>query len=1117
MSLELIPNKARLSIKTKVYQPWGECMYRGSSAATIQSKKKTWMRMIFGIVVVTLLAACTNDVAAQGPSVARPQIPYSLPVVLPLPKNSPSEDPAAPYTPLVIKLIKQLEPHSPPTLRELENASALLSTQGGTYAHPKGANSTCHNLANVVVESVTTPRIMPLCFSDGIGLNVVSGPNVGKATGLPSMLMLASSFDRQLANAVGQLEGREGRNLMVTGLLGPQADTDVFLNWGRGHHTPGEDPFLNGEISAAQINGIQGQGLMAQVKHFAAYYGSDGKFTDLQDQALHEILLTPYEVALKEGGASSIMCSYQRFRDASPYLPKEENSLTQPSPFPGPSTKTWPLNEAHFACENPLILNYVLRRLWKSNAFLATDYGAAHSTHGFLQGDDREDPTATYLAGTNPEGSVGGKGHNDLGIDATSSTCADAVGKMIPCNETGAVHISGIPGPDCPATGCGLAQAVANGTIPLSVFNQALARVLYQEERFGFIGCDNASSNCRNPGGIGGDRSGLAPLSDGRTSGLPELGTKDGDAAISEKAAEEGGVLLKNENHTLPITIADLKAGIAVSGAGAEYLVANPNNEGAPGFADRNAINPLQQLKSLGGMPSAFTYTPANSPTGQPVSCLVLSSLPSSGATPAVVRGNTCTAESGLQRSSGTSIETVANDRIDKQVDYSSVSSGGRLAGGKIYRWDGWIYVPTVDTYTFRIQHSDAIPDGKISFTLDSSRKTLVDAASFYQGQWYGNMSVVVSPTNSGYIEGGLRNRQCANSLTERPRSEEPIVRCDESPSVGWHKVTLTLDSTGLASNSELSFRFAYSRTNGDIADAAAAAEGKALALVFVDDQSRNTVPNTEKLSSLNPVQIKLIKAVAAKNPNTVVVINTGTPFIVKEWINDVNVKAVLNMWQTGQEGGTATARLLLGLANPSGHTTMTWPKENTDTIYGYNQPTALYPGDTPGLHPERLKGIGEGPSKETQGIYSGYRYYDALDLPVQFPFGFGLSYTSFKFSALKLRPNKDGSLTVNFDLTNTGSVAGAAVPQVYVGPGPAVSGVQQAVRSLRGFDRVYLEPGQVKHMTIVLDARSFQYWSETGQRWITNRGRRTIFVGEADATKYLPLSTSVIIVKTRL
>ena len=126
----------------------------------------------------------------------------------------------------------------------------------GTYAHPEGSNPTCHNLANVNVKTLTTPRIMPLCFSDGLGINVDSGPNIGDTTGLPSMLTLASTFDRELANAMGQVEGREGRNLMVTGLLGPQADTDVFINWQRGHHTSGEDPFLNGIMSAAQINGV---------------------------------------------------------------------------------------------------------------------------------------------------------------------------------------------------------------------------------------------------------------------------------------------------------------------------------------------------------------------------------------------------------------------------------------------------------------------------------------------------------------------------------------------------------------------------------------------------------------------------------------------------------------------------------------------------------------------------------------------------------------------------------------------------------------------------------------------------------------------------------------------
>lgn len=1026
--------------------------------------------------------------------------------MLPPAKTSPTDDAAAPYTPTVVNLIKQLEPHNPPTRAELAVAAALLTTHGGTYAHPEGSNPTCHNLANVSVKLATTPRIMPLCFSDGLGINVDSGPNIGRTTGLPSMLTLASSFDRELANAMGQVEGREGRNLMVTGLLGPQADTDVFVNWQRGHHTSGEDPFLNGVLSAAQINGIQGQGLMSQVKHYAVYYGAGGSYTDVQDQALHEMLLTPYELALKDGGASSIMCSYQKFRDRSPYLNKSVDGLAQPSPFAGASTETWRLNEVHYACENPLLLNYALRTLWGSMAFVASDYGGVHSSNGFLQGDDREDPTGTYFGSTNPEG---GDGNSDLGLDLSSATCADTTGKKISCSDASAVHVAGIPGLGCPATGCGVVDAVANGSLPLPLFNQALARVLYQEERFGMLGCDNGAVDCKNPGGMGSDRSGLAPLREGAKTGSAELGTKNGDAAIAERVAEEGVVLLKNEHQTLPIQADDLKKGIAISGPGAEYLVANPNNEGSSGFADRNAVNPLQQLRALSGKPGAFSYTPANSPTGQPVSCDVLNSDASLDVPPSSIRGTACDAHSGLQRFSGSNVDGLAKDQVDQKLDYSSVSSNGQLTGGKAYKWEGWIYVPIKDSYVFRVQHSPSIPDANVSFALDNRLKTLVDSESFYQGSWYGNQPVVVSPTNAGYIEGGLRNRQCMLPLEKNARGPRRVVACAQSPSVGWHRVTLTVDAAGVSADSKVSFRFAVSRMNGDIADAAADAEGKALALVFVDDQGRNTVPNMPELSSLSTEQVQLIKAVAARNPNTVVVVNTGTPFIVKEWIDDPNVKAVLNLWQTGQEGGTAAARLLLGQANPSGHLTITWPKNNNDTIEGYNQLSGLYPGDTAGLHQERV-GAGDSPSVESQGIYSGYRYYDKLNVPVQFPFGYGLSYTSFKFADLKVSAKRDGTVDVSFNVQNTGHEAGTAVAQVYVGPGPAVEGVQQAVRSLRGFDRVSLEPGLKKQLTITLERRSFQYWSERKQQWVTNPGNRTIWVGEADATSLLPLSDTV-------
>lgn len=899
------------------------------------------MRLAFGALALTSVVAWPQVNQAHSSTVQK-AVPYALPVVLPAPVSSPGIDPAAPYTSTVQKLIAQLEPSNPPTLDELKSAAHFLVTENG-------ANGTCHNLANVVSPLKTTPRIMPQCFSDGLFINVISGPNKGKTSGMSSLLLLSSSFDLDLANAMGQLEGREGRNLMVTGLLGPQADTDLFINWARGHQTPGEDPFLNGEITAAEVNGIQGQGLMSQVKHFAGYNGADDHYqNDIQDQAFHEILMPPYEIALSKGGASSLMCAYSLIRDRGSNLDHSVESLTSPGPYGTAAAMTWSLNEAHYACENPFLLTYTLRDLWKFKGFVGSDYGAVHSTSGFLQADTREDPSSTYFGVTNPKG--------EQRIDATGSNCADAGGKPESCTAPGAVHVAGIPGAGCPAMGCGLAEAVNRGLVPLSVFNQALARVLYQEERFDMLGCDNASANCANPGGIDGDRSGTAPLKDGPTSGTPILGTKYGDAAIVEKVAEEGGILFKNEKRALPIASADLQGGIAISGGGAEYLIANPNNESSAGFSDRNAINPLQQLEALSGNASAFIYTPAGAPTGIPVSCGMLTSAPVNGPAPSEPPSVTCCAVSGLQRFTRIDSSKLHADEVDGTLDYTAVSREGQLSGGRVYRWEGWLYVPEVDRYAFRVQHSSDADDAKVTFSLDGEERTLGDAIPFYHGQYYGAKGVDVSLTNAGYTEGGLNNMQCAIPVKTMVASvpgppagntggtgghAKTVVPCAETPAIGWHKIVLTYDTTDLSTESKVSFRFAISRMHGDIEAAAAASEGRAMAIVFVNDEGRHVTPDGS-VSSVPEEQIQLINAVAEKNPNTVVVLNTGTPIVLKEWIDNLNVKAVLNMWQAGQEGGTATARLLLGQANPSGHSPMTWPLNSTDTIAGYSQPRGL-------------------------------------------------------------------------------------------------------------------------------------------------------------------------------
>jgi beta-glucosidase len=206
--------------------------------------------------------------------------------------------------------------------------------------------------------------------------------------------------------------------------------------------------------------------------------------------------------------------------------------------------------------------------------------------------------------------------------------------------------------------------------------------------------------------------------------------------------------------------------------------------------------------------------------------------------------------------------------------------------------------------------------------------------------------------------------------------------------------------------------------------------------------------------------QDDLIEAVAAANPRTIVVLNTGGP-LEMPWKN--RVRAVLEMWYPGQEGGWATAKLLLGLANPSGKLPVTFPAKLADAPSG---------GDY------------------AEGIAVGYRWYDQRRIQPLFPFGHGLSYTRFEYSDLAVT-DRDVSVTVR----NTGTRAGAEVVQVYLGPA-ANAPVPMAPQALAGFERVDLQPGASRRVTIPLDARAFSYWSSERHDWVVAPGTRPVYVG---------------------
>jgi beta-glucosidase len=273
---------------------------------------------------------------------------------------------------------------------------------------------------------------------------------------------------------------------------------------------------------------------------------------------------------------------------------------------------------------------------------------------------------------------------------------------------------------------------------------------------------------------------------------------------------------------------------------------------------------------------------------------------------------------------------------------------------------------------------------------------------------------------------------------------------------------------------------------------AAAAAASASKAVVFVsNDESEGSDLSSIDLSS---AENSLISAVAAANPNTVVVLNTGSA-VTMPWLS--SVAGVLEAWYPGQEDGTAIASLLFGSTDPSGHLTVTFP---TSLSQVPASTTAQWPGQN-------------GTVQYSEGVDVGYRWYNSQGLTPLFPFGFGLSYTSFSFSNLKVGTlPQGGAATVSATVTNTGSRAGADVAQLYV-TDPAAAG--EPPRQLEGFARVSLQPGASQTVQFPLTQRNLQYYNSSSNAWATATGSYGIAVGDSDAN--LPLSGTLSVTSAQL
>lgn len=234
--------------------------------------------------------------------------------------------------------------------------------------------------------------------------------------------------------------------------------------------------------------------------------------------------------------------------------------------------------------------------------------------------------------------------------------------------------------------------------------------------------------------------------------------------------------------------------------------------------------------------------------------------------------------------------------------------------------------------------------------------------------------------------------------------------------------------------------------------------------------------------------QNELISAVAAANPRTVVVLHGGSP-VELPWLNQV--PAVLCVYLGGEQVGAATVDLLYGRVDPSGHLAETWPIRLQDNPSYLN-----FPGE-------------EGVVTYAEGIFVGYRYYDKKEIPVNFCFGHGLSYTRFEYSNLIVDRESitdQETVTVSVDVKNVGALAGKTVAQLYVSD--AESTVRRPVRELRAFEKVALEPGEVKTFRFTLDKRAFAYWEPKSHDFFVESGEFVIEIGES--SRDIRLSRSI-------
>ncbi|MDQ1040246.1 beta-glucosidase [Streptomyces sp. V3I8] len=401
----------------------------------------------------------------------------------------------------------------------------------------------------------------------------------------------------------------------------------------------------------------------------------------------------------------------------------------------------------------------------------------------------------------------------------------------------------------------------------------------------------------------------------------------------------------------------------------------------------------------------------------------------------------------------------LGEDLYGKPLPKNALSAGitpeaQRVGAGRTWTYDGTLTVEDDDEWTFVIHYSGTRP------------RVLLDGTELFP------------------VAAGLAERFAGGLVPTAPDGLD-VRRRTLDLAAGGHRIEIT--ARGGAAGQTFRLRRVTGATRAqDVAEAVGAASAAHSVVLFAyEDATENQDRTTLALPGH---QNRLIEAVTAANPRTTVVLNTSSSTSMP-WLE--RTAAVLQMYYPGQEGAAATAAVLFGDCDPGGRLTQTFPADDD------SHPVAGEPLRYPGV---------DGVEEYSEGIHAGHRWYDAQGVRPLFPFGHGLSYTSFVHEDLTVERTGDG-LDVTFTVRNTGRRPGIDIPQVYLGPSPDLR-VERAVRVLGGYRRLALAAGRSRRITVRVDERTLSSWDPRRHGWVLGTGRRTVWVGAS--SRDLRLRTTV-------